>query len=125
MAGGDSKQVEHILAAVAAAWALDMKPAFIRAGIENLRTPLQVPTDDAGRHDVQEGIKRQRFRIERITPGELLMKVSRIRALRGPNLWSRQTAIEAVVSCSTGYPAGVLPDFLDRLRGRFPQINLP
>lgn len=49
--GGDSKQVEHILAAVAAAWALDMKPAFIRAGIENLRTPLQVPTDDAGRHD--------------------------------------------------------------------------
>ena len=52
------------------------------------------------------------------------MKVSRIRALRGPNLWSRQTAIEAVVSCSTGYPAGVLSDILDRLRGWFPQINL-
>ena len=27
------------------------------------------------------------------------MDVSRIRALRGPNLWSRHTAIEAVVSC--------------------------
>jgi hypothetical protein len=28
-----------------------MKPAFIRTGIENLRIPLQVPTDDAGPHD--------------------------------------------------------------------------
>jgi cyanophycin synthetase len=28
------------------------------------------------------------------------MEISRIRALRGPNLWSRQTAIEAVVHCS-------------------------
>jgi cyanophycin synthetase len=28
------------------------------------------------------------------------MQVSRIRALRGPNLWSRQTAIEAIVNCS-------------------------
>ena len=27
------------------------------------------------------------------------MEVSRIRALRGPNLWSRHTAIEAVVTC--------------------------
>jgi cyanophycin synthetase len=27
------------------------------------------------------------------------MEVSRIRALRGPNLWSRHTAIEAIVSC--------------------------
>ena len=27
------------------------------------------------------------------------MEVTRIRALRGPNLWSRHTAIEAVVSC--------------------------
>ena len=52
------------------------------------------------------------------------MKVSRIRAMRGPNLWSRQTAIEAVVSCSTGYPAEGLPDVLDRLQERFPQINL-
>ena len=30
------------------------------------------------------------------------MEISRIRALRGPNLWSRQTAIEAVVQCSAG-----------------------
>ena len=28
------------------------------------------------------------------------MKVSRVRALRGPNLWSRQTALEAIVACS-------------------------
>ncbi|HET7061280.1 MAG TPA: cyanophycin synthetase [Nitrosospira sp.] len=52
------------------------------------------------------------------------MKVSRIRALRGPNLWSRRTAIEAVVSCGSGYSAGALPDMLERLRSRFPRINL-
>jgi cyanophycin synthetase len=28
------------------------------------------------------------------------MEVSRIRALRGPNLWSRHTAIEAIVTLS-------------------------
>ena len=28
------------------------------------------------------------------------MDVSRIRALRGPNLWSRHTAIEAIVACT-------------------------
>ena len=28
------------------------------------------------------------------------MEVSRIRALRGPNLWSKNTAIEAIVSCA-------------------------
>ena len=27
------------------------------------------------------------------------MEISRIRALRGPNLWSRNTSIEAVVTC--------------------------
>ncbi len=27
------------------------------------------------------------------------MEVSRIRALRGPNLWTRHTAIEAIVRC--------------------------
>jgi cyanophycin synthetase len=51
------------------------------------------------------------------------MKVSRIRALRGPNLWSRRMAIEAVVSCGGGYPAGAFPDMLEQLRSRFPQIN--
>jgi len=29
------------------------------------------------------------------------MQVSRIRALRGPNLWSRHTAIEAIVTCNS------------------------
>ena len=52
------------------------------------------------------------------------MDVSRIRALRGPNLWSHHTAIEAVVTCT--------PDecvlnprngFGIRLRARFPQIR--
>src|SRR5690242_14945867 len=28
------------------------------------------------------------------------MKVTRVRALRGPNLWSRRTAIEAVIYCN-------------------------
>ncbi|AZY48718.1 cyanophycin synthetase [Bordetella avium] len=53
------------------------------------------------------------------------MEVSRIRALRGPNLWSRNTAIEAVALCA---PAECsiddLPDFEARLRARFPQIGL-
>ena len=40
------------------------------------------------------------------------MDVTRLRALRGPNLWSRHTAIEAVVSCSSSerslsYLAGI------------------
>ena len=53
------------------------------------------------------------------------MEVSRIRALRGPNLWSRHTAIEAIVSCDeTERDIGNLPDFEDRLRERFPEIAL-
>jgi len=28
------------------------------------------------------------------------MEVTRIRALRGPNLWSHHTAVQAVVTCS-------------------------
>ena len=43
------------------------------------------------------------------------MDVSRIRALRGPNLWSRHTAIEAVVSCS---PEECNLDLLDGFEGR-------
>src|SRR5690606_10389990 len=55
---------------------------------------------------------------------ETPMEISRIRALRGPNLWTRSTAIEAVVHC----PAGecdhrALPGFEDRLRARFPAIG--
>lgn len=53
------------------------------------------------------------------------MRVSRIRALRGPNLWSRHTAIEAVVSCSETERAtdGML-GFEARLFARFPEIAL-
>ncbi|MGV8934640.1 MAG: cyanophycin synthetase [Gallionellaceae bacterium] len=52
------------------------------------------------------------------------MEVSRIRALRGPNLWSRNTAIEAIVSCSgTDCSIGNIPGFEARLRARFPEIG--
>ncbi|MRR09049.1 cyanophycin synthetase, partial [bacterium] len=52
------------------------------------------------------------------------MDVSRIRALRGPNLWSRHTAIEAIVSC-VGAECSIeeLPGFEDRLRALFPEIG--
>ena len=30
------------------------------------------------------------------------MEVSRVRALRGPNLWSHHTSIEAIVACAPG-----------------------
>jgi len=53
------------------------------------------------------------------------MEVSRIRALRGPNLWSRHTAIEAIVSCTEAESAiGEMPGFEARLRERFPEIAL-
>jgi len=52
------------------------------------------------------------------------MEVSRVRALRGPNLWSRHTAIEAIVLCK-GDEADLdrIPNFLTRLRARFPEIK--
>ena len=52
------------------------------------------------------------------------MEVSRIRALRGPNLWSRHTAIEAVVTCE-GIECDLdqISDFTVRLRARFPDIR--
>ena len=52
------------------------------------------------------------------------MEVSRIRALRGPNVWSRLTAIEAVVTC-TGHEADLdqMPSFVTRLRARFPEMK--
>ena len=53
------------------------------------------------------------------------MEVSRIRALRGPNLWSRHTAIEAVVSCTDEeYCIANMTGFESRLRERFPEIGL-
>ena len=53
------------------------------------------------------------------------MEVSRIRALRGPNLWSRHTAIEAIVICSgsrTRSPARLRVSST-RLHARFPEIS--
>ena len=52
------------------------------------------------------------------------MEVSRIRALRGPNLWSRHTSIEAIVTCAEAERTiDNLPDFEPRLRARFPEIG--
>jgi cyanophycin synthetase len=53
------------------------------------------------------------------------MDVSRIRALRGPNLWSHHTAIQSVVSCTAAESnIGQLAGFETRLRARFPEISL-
>ena len=53
------------------------------------------------------------------------MEVSRVRALRGPNLWSRQTSIEAIVSCTDVECAiDAMPGFETRLRARFPELDL-
>ncbi len=52
------------------------------------------------------------------------MEVTRIRALRGPNLWTRHTAIEAIVSCAPDERSiDDMPGFEARLRARFPEIG--
>ena len=52
------------------------------------------------------------------------MDVSRIRALRGPNLWSRHTAIQAIATCEGAESAiAKLPGFEARLRERFPELG--
>ncbi|MDO8385694.1 MAG: cyanophycin synthetase [Polaromonas sp.] len=52
------------------------------------------------------------------------MNVSRIRALRGPNLWSRHTALEAIVACTDAECAiDRLPGFEPRVRSLFPAIG--
>ena len=52
------------------------------------------------------------------------MEVSRIRALRGPNIWSRSTAIEAIVNCSGAEnDLRRFPDFEKQLRALFPAIG--
>ncbi|MHB8847367.1 MAG: cyanophycin synthetase [Burkholderiales bacterium] len=52
------------------------------------------------------------------------MNVSRIRVLRGPNLWSRHSAIEAIVHCSEAESDLTrLPDFETSLRARFPELG--
>ncbi|MDQ9169364.1 cyanophycin synthetase [Oxalobacteraceae bacterium R-40] len=53
------------------------------------------------------------------------MEISRVRALRGPNLWSRHTSIEAVVCCTEAERnIKALTGFEDKLRERFPAIKL-
>jgi cyanophycin synthetase len=52
------------------------------------------------------------------------MEISRVRALRGPNLWSRHTSIEAIVSCADAErDIARLPGFESKLRARFPEIK--
>lgn len=52
------------------------------------------------------------------------MDILRTRALRGPNLWSRHTAIEVVLACHGDENAiGRLPGFEARLRALFPHIG--
>jgi len=50
------------------------------------------------------------------------MEVSRIRALRGPNLWSRHTAIEAIVTCPAT-ECSVSPAVEQQLRRIFPELG--
>ncbi|MBT0960465.1 cyanophycin synthetase [Denitromonas iodatirespirans] len=52
------------------------------------------------------------------------MEITRLRALRGPNLWSRLTSFEALVHCTdTELALADLPGFEARLRERFPTIG--
>ena len=52
------------------------------------------------------------------------MEISRIRALRGPNLWSRNTSIEAIVTCpSHQCCVDQLEGFEPRLRALFPGMG--
>ncbi len=52
------------------------------------------------------------------------MEVSRVRALRGPNLWSHHTSVEAIVTCTEAERCvGALSDFEVRLRARFPELS--
>ena len=52
------------------------------------------------------------------------MEISRTRALRGPNLWSRNTAIECIVHCTPQETSlTLLPGFEEQLRARFPAIG--
>ncbi len=52
------------------------------------------------------------------------MEVSRIRALRGPNLWSRHTAIEAIITCPP-HEQGLSPQhpIEQQLRRIFPEVG--
>ena len=44
--------------------------------------------------------------------------------LRGPNLWSRHTALEAIVSCDASERSiDSIPQFENKIRERFPQLG--
>ena len=54
-----------------------------------------------------------------------MIEVTRTRALRGPNLWSKHTSVEALVQCDTQHNIDLrisVPDFSKRLRHLFPSI---
>ena len=52
------------------------------------------------------------------------MEVTRVRALRGPNLWSHHTSVEAIVACTAHESCvGAMPGFEARLRARFPEMS--
>jgi cyanophycin synthetase len=52
------------------------------------------------------------------------MQILRTRALRGPNLWTRSTAIETIVHCEPSeHDIATITGFEDRLRARFPAIG--
>jgi cyanophycin synthetase len=52
------------------------------------------------------------------------LEITRIRMLRGPNLWSRHTALEAIVSCETSERSiDSIPQFETKIRERFPQLG--
>ena len=61
---------------------------------------------------------------ELLITGTWFMEVSRIRALRGANLWSHHTSIEAIATCTPDECCiAKLPGFEGRLRDRFPHIG--
>ncbi|MDE2417557.1 MAG: cyanophycin synthetase [Burkholderiales bacterium] len=52
------------------------------------------------------------------------MEVTRVRALRGPNLWSHHTAIQSIVTCSAEETCvNKIDGFEARVRARFPEIS--
>ena len=53
------------------------------------------------------------------------MEISRIRALRGPNLWTRNTAVEALVRCEGEVECDLAlqPQVEARLRHLFPGVG--
>ena len=51
------------------------------------------------------------------------MQIDRVRALRGPNLWTRRTAIEAIVLCSEAEcDIATFAGFTERLRALYPHV---